>query len=192
MTTSKDKFESKKLPMMPIRDVVIFPFMMTPFVVGRESSVRALEEAVVRHYCESLFLGVHLPCNTTTIVDVGSGAGFPGLPIAVLRSEAEVTLVESHQRKAVFLREAARGLSNVRVLASRAHAVTDRFDIVVSRAVRPMGVVGLLPKLANRVALLVGEADADSLRNQRQLDWEDPVRLPWGDRRVLLRGECST
>ena len=44
--TSKEKFESKKLPMMPIRDVVIFPYMMTPFVVGRESSVRALEEAL--------------------------------------------------------------------------------------------------------------------------------------------------
>jgi ATP-dependent Lon protease len=46
VTTSKEKFETKKLPMMPIRDVVIFPFMMTPFVVGRESSVRALEEAL--------------------------------------------------------------------------------------------------------------------------------------------------
>ena len=46
MTQPKEKFESKKLPMMPIRDVVIFPFMMTPFVVGRESSVRALEEAL--------------------------------------------------------------------------------------------------------------------------------------------------
>src|SRR5450631_1289198 len=42
----KEKFESKKLPMMPIRDVVIFPYMMTPFVVGRESSIRALEEAL--------------------------------------------------------------------------------------------------------------------------------------------------
>ena len=46
MTTSREKFETRKLPMMPIRDVVIFPFMMTPFVVGRESSVRALEEAL--------------------------------------------------------------------------------------------------------------------------------------------------
>ena len=44
--SQKEKFESKKLPMMPIRDVVIFPYMMTPFVVGRESSVRALEEAL--------------------------------------------------------------------------------------------------------------------------------------------------
>jgi len=46
VTTSKEKFETRKLPMMPIRDVVIFPHMMTPFVVGRESSVRALEEAL--------------------------------------------------------------------------------------------------------------------------------------------------
>src|SRR5580692_2991851 len=46
MLTSKEKPDTKRLPMMPIRDVVIFPFMMTPFVVGRESSVRALEEAL--------------------------------------------------------------------------------------------------------------------------------------------------
>src|SRR5919197_3393959 len=46
MTLTKEKFDTRKLPMMPIRDVVIFPHMMTPFVVGRESSVRALEEAL--------------------------------------------------------------------------------------------------------------------------------------------------
>ncbi len=46
MLTSKDKSDTKRLPMMPIRDVVIFPYMMTPFVVGRESSVRALDEAL--------------------------------------------------------------------------------------------------------------------------------------------------
>ena len=46
MLTSKDKSDTRRLPMMPIRDVVIFPYMMTPFVVGRESSVRALEEAL--------------------------------------------------------------------------------------------------------------------------------------------------
>ena len=46
MTASREKTETRKLPMMPIRDMVIFPYMMTPFVVGRESSVRALEEAL--------------------------------------------------------------------------------------------------------------------------------------------------
>src|ERR1039458_6231842 len=46
MITSKEKSDTRRLPMMPVRDVVIFPHMMTPFVVGRESSVRALEEAL--------------------------------------------------------------------------------------------------------------------------------------------------
>src|SRR6202022_500007 len=46
MITSKEKSDSRRLPMMPIRDVVIFPHMMTPFVVGRESSIRALEDAL--------------------------------------------------------------------------------------------------------------------------------------------------
>src|SRR5438132_547865 len=55
MLTSKEKSDTKRLPMMPIRDVVIFPFMMTPFVVGRESSVRALEEAMAGD--KKIFLG---------------------------------------------------------------------------------------------------------------------------------------
>src|SRR5512143_2727332 len=46
MLTSKEKSDTRRLPMMPVRGVVIFPHMMTPFVVGRESSVRALEEAL--------------------------------------------------------------------------------------------------------------------------------------------------
>ena len=55
MLTSKEKSDTRRLPMMPIRDVVIFPYMMTPFVVGRESSVRALEDAVA-----ALQLPLHL------------------------------------------------------------------------------------------------------------------------------------
>src|SRR6201987_4901493 len=46
MLTSKEKSDTRRLPMMPIREVVIFPHMMTPFLVGRESSVRAIEEAL--------------------------------------------------------------------------------------------------------------------------------------------------
>ncbi len=72
------------------------------------TTITSLEEAVERHYCESLFLGAHLPAGNLRVVDVGSGAGFPGFPVAILRPECSVTLVESHQRKAVFLREASR------------------------------------------------------------------------------------
>src|ERR1035441_558150 len=99
------------------------------------TSIRRMEEAVERHYCESLFLGTHLPPGPVRIADIGSGAGFPGFPVAVLRPDCAVTLIESHQRKAVFLRESTRALPNVRVLGSRAEVVTETFDHAISRAV---------------------------------------------------------
>src|ERR1035437_3234294 len=71
------------------------------------TSIKRMEEVVERHYCESLFLGTHLPQGGLRIADVGAGAGFPGFPVAVLRPDCSVTLIESHQRKAVFLREAS-------------------------------------------------------------------------------------
>jgi 16S rRNA (guanine527-N7)-methyltransferase len=105
------------------------------------TTITKLDEAVERHYCESIFLGVHLPPGEWSIADVGSGAGFPGFPIAVIRPECRVTLIESHQRKAVFLREATRGMSNVWVLGCRAESIEERFDWVVSRAVSGGGSV---------------------------------------------------
>src|SRR5687768_10049621 len=72
------------------------------------TSVKNEETMVRRHYCESVFVAVHLPSEPISVVDVGSGAGFPGFPIAVVRPDCAVTLVESHQRKAVFLRECSR------------------------------------------------------------------------------------
>src|SRR5258708_2418175 len=69
------------------------------------TSVETDEEIVSRHYCESLFFGAHLPGieSETKIVDFGSGAGFPGFPLAILFPQARVTLLESNQRRAVFL-----------------------------------------------------------------------------------------
>ena len=56
-------------------------------------------EAVQLHYCESLYLGRCLPEGGLSIADVGSGAGFPGVPIGILRPECQVDLLESDQRK---------------------------------------------------------------------------------------------
>src|SRR6266849_6476088 len=85
------------------------------------TSIPSGPEAVVRHYCESLFFAANLPVTAKArIADLGSGAGFPGVPIAILRPEWVVALIESHKRKAVFLREATRGLGNAVVLANRA------------------------------------------------------------------------
>src|SRR5450432_3873340 len=121
---------------------------------------RIEDERVVidRHYAESLFLGSHLPPGLLNIADVGSGAGFPGIPISILRPECSVVLIESHQRKAAFLKEASRHLENVRVAAKRAEDVGGGFDWVVSRAVSWGSLREVGFKLAPKLALLCNEA----------------------------------
>lgn len=113
------------------------------------------EEAAERHYGESLAVARVL--DGARVVDVGSGAGFPGLVCAIARPELSFDLVESHGRKAVFLREAARALGNVRILACRAEELEGGYDWATSRAVDPRLVVEC--GLARRYALLVGRAD---------------------------------
>jgi len=147
-----------------------------------------VEAAVERHYAESLFLAKHLQPVPLRIVDVGSGPGFPGYPVAVLRPDCSVTLVESHQRKAVFLKEAARLLPNVRVLAQRAESVSEKFDVVISRAVSYEDLIEALRKLSSSAALLSGvEVPPPKIR----FDWEEPIPLPWGKQRFLRLGTES-
>jgi 16S rRNA (guanine527-N7)-methyltransferase len=152
------------------------------------TSVRTLEEAVERHYCESVFAACHLPEGPASVADVGSGAGFPGIPIAITRQDWSVVLVESHQRKAAFLKEASRDLANVRVVAKRAEDLAERFDWVVSRAVRYSDIAGALKKLGRNAELLTGEVRAADLRG---FEWREPIRLPWGERRYLWIGSTS-
>ena len=130
--------------------------------------ITSLQDVVRYHYCESLFLAHRLPEGQLRIVDIGSGPGFPGIPVAIYRPECAVDLIESHQRKAVFLREAARKVENVRVLAQRAETVTDSYDWTISRAVRPDDVLKL--RLSPHVAVLGTEGES----------------LPWGDKRALF------
>lgn len=136
--------------------------------------IRDVQEAVQFHYCESLFLAHWLPKSELKIADVGSGAGFPGIPVAVLRPDCTVDLIESHQRKAAFLREACRQLPNVNVISKRAEECTNRYDWMVSRAVRVGDVLKL--KLAPCLALLIGADDAKGL---------EALKVPWGERRIL-------
>lgn len=114
-----------------------------------------LSEAVRVHYAESLFVAWRLPEGVRTVVDVGSGAGFPGFVVAVARPELQVTLVESDRRKAAFLREASDLVGNVRVEARRSVDLEGRWDAVASRAVRAEDAVELAERAA-RWALLVG------------------------------------
>jgi 16S rRNA (guanine527-N7)-methyltransferase len=154
------------------------------------TAIRDLPEVVERHYCESIFLAARLPAGPLRIVDVGSGAGFPGFPVAVYRPDCLVTLVESHQRKAVFLQEAARSLPNVRVLARRAEQVEedDEFDLAVSRAVSYRDLSPSVRVLAPAAYLLGG---AESAPAEMGFEWEPPVPLPWGKQRYLRIGHRS-
>lgn len=164
------------------------------------TSIAGLEEAVLRHYCESLFVGIHLPTNPVSVLDVGSGAGFPGIPMAILRPDCRFTLAESHQRKAVFLREATRQLSNVRVAASRAERVEGAHDWVVSRAVKWPDVLEVAAPgselagagcPARSIALLLGQEAAAEVVLQPMFRWREAIPLPWGHRRVLVLGQTA-
>jgi 16S rRNA (guanine527-N7)-methyltransferase len=104
------------------------------------TSIREPEEIVRRHFGESLFAARHLP-KCSTVLDLGSGAGFPGLPVQLLRPENAVTLAESQGKKASFLREVIRTLGlKSDVWAGRIEAMPEdrRFDAVVLRAVDKM------------------------------------------------------
>jgi 16S rRNA (guanine527-N7)-methyltransferase len=153
------------------------------------TSIEDPGELIERHYCESTFLAVHLPVGSLHIADLGSGAGFPGLPIAVLRPDCAVTLVEVHRRKAVFLREASRQLPNVHVLPARFEDISEPpFDRVVSRAVSYHDLAAALKRLGSAADLLTGaEAPPASLG----FVWEAPIRLPWGRNRFLRTGVPS-
>lgn len=89
-----------------------------------------------RHIWDSYQLLPIVPRETSTLADLGCGAGLPGIIIAIARPEIAVTLVERDLRKCTFLREAARalGLPQVRVLAQDAKDLTETFDVVTSRA----------------------------------------------------------
>ncbi|MCS6954031.1 MAG: class I SAM-dependent methyltransferase [Bryobacteraceae bacterium] len=147
-----------------------------------------LEDAVRKHYCESLFVATQLPRGALSLADVGAGAGFPGIPIAILRPECRITLVESRARKAVFLKEATRSLPNANVAHCRAENLELRFDWLVSRAVAWREISRLVPRLSARVALIVTTETAERLLDVTRINWEPPVPIPWRRAGVLLFG----
>ena len=104
------------------------------------TAIRQPEEMVRRHFGESLFAGDLVPEGTGTLLDLGSGGGFPGIPIQLLRPEIAVTLAESQGKKAAFLRETVRTLGlKTEVWADRAEKLAGNFDVVAMRAVDKMG-----------------------------------------------------
>ena len=103
------------------------------------TAIRSEEGILSRHFVESIQCAHLLPPEVKTLLDFGSGGGFPGVPIALCREGIDVTLAESQNKKAAFLREVVRTLGlTSRVYADRAENIDQSFDAVVMRAVDRM------------------------------------------------------
>lgn len=152
------------------------------------TSVIELEKAAVRHYAESLFLASLVPAATFSVADIGSGAGFPGFPIAAALPKAKVFLIESDQRKAAFLRESSDLSPNIRVRCLRSDAYTDRVDAVVGRAVRSAEIVATATRLAVWYGILLSRLDADQLAAS---SGAKVTPLPWDDQSAALTAYVS-
>jgi 16S rRNA (guanine527-N7)-methyltransferase len=161
------------------------------------TAIRDPLEILHRHFCESMYAAVAVPIHSGRLADIGSGPGFPGLPLKILRPELQLVLVESNIKKGTFLAEVIRelGLLNARVLISRYEELGEELaplDFVCSRAVGEFG-----PFLdwaassrvsAGRVILWIGGRDLDEVRKSLQWDWQEPIPVPQSLRRYLLVG----
>lgn len=134
-----------------------------------------------------------------SVADVGSGAGFPGLPLKLWAPQISLTLIESNHKKATFLREVTRvlTLTDVDIQSTRAEHLTGvRFDLVTLRAVERFAAV--LPAAAalvapgGRLALLIGTPQLDQARvSLPDLSWSDPIPIPLSHSRVLVQAHRS-
>jgi 16S rRNA (guanine527-N7)-methyltransferase len=160
------------------------------------TAVRDAEAIVARHFGESFFAAKRLaPKPGDTVIDLGSGAGFPGLPLAMLAPAVRVTLIESNGKKAAFLNEVifALQLKNAKVFCQRAETFSDRADLVVMRAVekfeKALAVALGMVREGGRVGLMIGDSQLAAARALAGgVRWEEPILVPGGHSRVLAVG----
>lgn len=167
------------------------------------TAIRDPEEIVTRHFGESLFAARHLfpekDEDSDSVADLGSGAGFPGIPMKLWAPGINLTLIESSQKKSVFLREVCRALelSHVEVRNVRAENLAPGlFKIVALRAVERFSEI--LPSAARlsaaggRLALLISLSQVETAhRKLPRVSWRDPIPVPGSDSRILLLSENS-
>lgn len=160
------------------------------------TAIRDEEGIVSRHFVESIACARALPEGIVTLLDFGSGAGFPGVPISLCRPEIAVTLAESQGKKAAFLLEALRVLGiDAKVHSGRAEALRAVFDCVTLRAVDRMEQAVLqavrLVRTGGWLALMTTDAQVEGLKEAAGAEfcWADPVRIAGGGERLIALGE---
>jgi 16S rRNA (guanine527-N7)-methyltransferase len=159
------------------------------------TGIRTEDAIISRHLVESISISSRLPHSVRSLVDFGSGAGLPGIPIAICRPEIHVTLAESQNKKAAFLMEAVRVLGlSAKVHSGRAEELKMHFDCVALRAVDKMAeAVSSAERLVapgGWLALMTTESDLERLKTvtSRVLEWSEAVKLHGGERRLLALG----
>jgi 16S rRNA (guanine527-N7)-methyltransferase len=159
------------------------------------TAVREPGEIVRRHFAESIFAARRVPAEVKTLLDFGSGAGLPGIPIAICRPEITVTLAESQGKKAAFLREAVRTLGlKAEVWAGRVEAMAAErvFDAVTLRAVDKMAAAcrTAVERLADGgwIGVFATRATEETLRAVPRIQWGAAVAIPGAEQAVLLEG----
>lgn len=162
------------------------------------TAVRDPEQIVRRHFAEGIFAAEHLPPGIHTLLDYGSGAGLPGVPIAICRPQLAVTLAESQTKKASFLREVVRTLELTADVWDRRVeelAAGRVFDCVTLRAVDHMAeaCASAVARLASGGHLLVfttvmRESTLDGVSG---VQWGQGIPLPGSDQEILRFGERS-
>ena len=157
------------------------------------TAVRDPEQIVQRHFGESLFAARNLVARDSTVnaADLGSGAGFPGIPMKIYAYGLHSTLIESHGKKATFLREVCREIkfTNVDVFAGRAEDWGKTAELVTLRAVEKfeliLPVAAALVAPRGRLALLIGAGQASAAEKVLRDSWLDSVPIPNSRERVL-------
>src|SRR5229473_898984 len=161
------------------------------------TSIRDPLEILNRHFCECMHAASTVPVDHGRLADVGSGGGFPGLPLKIIRPELQVMLIESNIKKATFLAEVIRdlGLADARVSVGRYEDLGEEIaplDFVCSRALgefAPFLEWAHSQKVgAKEVILWIGARDLPEIQKIQTWEWREPIPVPHSLRRLLLVG----
>ena len=162
------------------------------------TAIRDPLEILYRHFCESMFAAFAVPLENGRLADVGSGGGFPGVPLKILRPNLQIVLIESNIKKATFLAEVVReiGLPDVQVLVGRYEELGEELaplDFVCSRALGEFGPflawAGSEKIAAKEVILWIGARDLEEIRGIDGWEWREPIQMPHSLRRLILVGQ---
>ena len=161
------------------------------------TAIRDPLEILYRHFCESMYAAQAVPLESGRLADVGSGGGFPGLALKIIRPGLRVYLVESNIKKVTFLAEVIRelGLRDAQVLARRYEELGEELaplDYVCSRALGEFPAflewAGSEQIAANQVVLWIGARDLPEIQKINTWNWQEPIQVPHSLRRLLLVG----